>query len=127
MSTTIIKTITDSTTQISGEDVFQDIDHVGNTKVLNERELATSPEEKPLHEIFLNYTKTNLEDNQWNSDMLKENIKNYNLETAIWTNIDGYKLSALFVELEKIEGICTPTKAINKLDITQKNLSTLQI
>ena len=115
VSITIITTITDSTAQIPGENEFQDIGPVGNTGVVHDREWATSPEEKLMHEIFLNYTKINLDDNQWNRDMLKENIRNYNLETAIGVNVDGYELSVLFAQLEKIEGTYAPTNAINKL------------
>ncbi len=97
---------------ISSEDT---VGPVGNIGVVNDRIWATSPDDLINHQIFLNFTKSELSDNQWNQDMLKENIRNYNLETAIGVNVDGYELSTLYSQLEKLDNTYNPTNAEKKL------------
>ncbi len=86
-----------------------------NTDVLIEREWATSEKERNAHDAFIAYVKHDMPDNGWNKDILKQNIKLYNLETEIGRDVDGYELVALVAQKNKIFGSYFPTHAEKKL------------
>ena len=91
-------------------------DNVVKSKtIVQDRTWATNQIQKTQHENFLSYVNAKLDDNQWNKDMQRENINNYNLETRIGVDVDGYELSTLFAQLEKINGAYKPTKELKKL------------
>lgn len=67
------------------------------------------------HQIFLAFAEHKMPDNKWNKQMLKENIKNYNIETKIGHDVDGYELVALDVQEQKLQGKYNPSLAQKKL------------
>lgn len=67
------------------------------------------------HQIFLAFAEHDMPDNKWNEQMLKENIKNYNIETKIGHDVDGYALVALDVQQQKLQNTYNPSLAQEKL------------
>ena len=70
---------------------------------------------KVNHKTFQEYVDLPREDNAWNSAMIKENIKNYNIESKIGHDVDGYELLALDVQEQKLQNKYNPSLAEEKL------------
>ena len=65
--------------------------------------------------LFRAFAEHKMADNEWNKQMLKENIKNYNIETKIGQDIDGYELVALDAQEQILKNKYAPTIAEEKL------------
>lgn len=81
-----------------------------STEIVNDR---TFGQEK--HNIFKSFAEHEFVDNKWNKQMLKENIKNYNIETKIGHDVDGYELVALDAQDQILKNKYNPTIAEQKL------------
>ena len=67
------------------------------------------------HNIFKAFAEHEMPDNKWNKQMLKENIKNYNIETKIGHDVDGYALVALDAQEQILKNKYNPSIAQEKL------------
>ena len=67
------------------------------------------------HQVFEAFAEHKMPDNKWNKLMLKENIKNYNIETKIGHDVDGYELVALDVQEQKLQNKYNPSLVQEKL------------
>jgi len=83
--------------------------------VLSERSWLKTVDDNKKHIDFVSYVTYDIPDNGWNKVMLKENIRNYNIETKIGHNIDGYEIVALVTQKEIMSGKYNPSKAQAKL------------
>lgn len=91
-----------------------DMGSVGNTGVEN-RTWAITEQEIQEHREIVSYAVNELPDNHWNKIVKAENIRNYNLETKIGLNVDGYELSALFAALEMKNSNYNPSIPVAKM------------
>ena len=67
------------------------------------------------HNVFQSYVDLPREDNAWNNVMIKENIKNYNIESKIGHDVDGYELLALHAQEQILQKNYNPSLVEEKL------------